>query len=138
MINGPINWNPDRKTLVEFSELWLFFVGMIASPLALLRGHQAWAAAFWILAVGVRGLGLWRPAWVRPFFVGLTLAGWPIGWVMSHLALALVYYLVITPVGLTFRLIGRDPLRRALDRQAVTYWERYNPNRGADRYLRQF
>jgi hypothetical protein len=138
MINAPINWNPDRKTLVEFSELWLFFVGMVASPLALLRGHPTSAAIFWILAVAVRGLGLWRPSWVKPFFLGLTLATWPIGWVVSHLAIGLVYYLVITPIGLAFRLIGRDPLRRAFDPKATTYWEPYNPNRGADRYLRQF
>jgi hypothetical protein len=138
MVHTPINWHPDRKTLVEFSEIWLFFFGMVASPLALLRGHPAWAAAFWLLAVVVRGLGLWRPAWVKPFFLGLTLATWPIGWVVSHVALALVYYLVIAPIGLAFRIAGRDPLRRACDPKASTYWEPYNPNRGPERYLRQF
>lgn len=138
MSTTPINWNPDRKTLSDFSEFWLFFVGMVASPLALLRGHPNWAATFWVLAVAVRGLGWWRPAWVKPVFLGLTLATWPIGWVVSHLVLAFVYYLVVTPVGLALRIAGKDPLRRAFDRRATTYWEPYNPDQGPDRYLRQF
>lgn len=35
-------------------------------------------------------------------------------------ALALVYYLVVTPVGLVSRIV-HDPLRRGLDRRAPTY-----------------
>src|SRR4051812_46883956 len=30
----PINWRPDRKTLAEFSEFAMFFLGMVAAPLA--------------------------------------------------------------------------------------------------------
>jgi hypothetical protein len=40
---------------------------------------------------------------------------------MQGLLLAVVYYLVVTPVGLLSRLI-RDPLRRRPDRKASTYW----------------
>jgi Saxitoxin biosynthesis operon protein SxtJ len=138
MSTTPINWYPNRKTLAEFSEFWLFFVGMVASPLALLRGHPTWAAVLWVLAVAVRLLGWLRPAWVKPIFLGLTLATWPIGWVVSHLALAIVYYLVITPIGLAMRIAGRDPLRRAFEPKAITYWEAYKPDQGPDRYLKQF
>lgn len=134
----PINWNPDRKLLAEFSEFWMFFVGMIFAPLAWFRGHPQLALAFWVLAVAVRLVGWLRPVYVKPVFLGLTVATWPIGWVTSHLALVLVYYLIFTPVALTFRLLGRDPLKRAFDRSAASYWEPYNPNRGLDRYLKQF
>lgn len=134
----PINWHPDRKTLGEFSELAMFFLGMVASPLAYLRGRPALAAALWIAAVACRLLGAWRPMRLRPVFLGLTLATWPIGWLVSHLTLALLYYGVITPIGLVLRLTGRDPMTRRFDRNAPTYWEPYNPDRGMDRYLRQF
>ena len=134
----PINWSPDRKLLAEFSEVAMFFFGMVFAPLALWRGNVRGAVIFWVLAVVCRVVGLVRPTWLKPVFVGMTLASWPIGWVASHLAFALLYYGVITPVAFLFRLIGRDALRRRFDRNAPTYWEPYNPDQGPERYLRQF
>ena len=133
-----INWRPDRKTLAEFSEFGMFFLGMVAAPLAYFRGRPTLAAFFWVAAVAGRIVGVWRPLWLRPVFLGLTLATWPIGWVVSHLTLLLLYHGVITPIALVFRLLGRDPLARRFDRDAASYWEPYNPDRGMDRYLRQF
>ena len=134
----PINWKPDRKILREFSEAGLFFLGMVACPLAYFKGHSQTAAAFWISAVVVRLVGLVRVEWLKPLFIGLTLLTWPIGWVVSKLALALLYYLLFTPIALLFRLIGRDALQRQFDDKATSYWEPYQPNRGLDRYLRPF
>src|SRR3954447_25336040 len=134
----PINWHPDRKTLAEFSEFAMFFLGMVGAPLAHFRGRPTLAAGCWAAAVAIRLVGAWRPLRLRPVYLGLTLATWPIGWVVSHLLLALLYYGVVTPIGLAFRLAGRDPLARRFDRDAATYWEPYDPDRGVDRYLRQF
>jgi hypothetical protein len=134
----PIKWKPDRKLLVEFSEVTMFFLGMVFAPLALWRGNTRGAVILWVLAVLARVIGLIRPTWLRPVFVGMTLASWPIGWVASHLAFAILYYGVVTPVALLFRLIGRDALRRRFDRAAASYWEPYNPDQGPERYLRQF
>lgn len=39
---------------------------------------------------------------------------------MRTALLALVYYLVVTPVGVVSRIV-HDPLRRRLDRRASTY-----------------
>jgi hypothetical protein len=133
-----INWHPDDRTLGQFSEIALFVLGMVLAPLALWRGHETGAVALWSLAVLLRLAGLVRPRWLRPVFLGLSLATWPIGWVVSHTALALVYALVFTPVALAFRLIGRDAMQRKWDRAAASYWEPYRPDRGLRRYLRQY
>jgi multisubunit Na+/H+ antiporter MnhG subunit len=45
-----------------------------------------------------------------------------LGRFMTRLLLTVFFFLVITPVGLIFRLMGRDALHRKLDRQAATYW----------------
>lgn len=134
----PINFRPDRKILAEFSEFWLFFIGMVACPLAYLRGRPVLAAACWVAAVLVRLIGATRPAWLRPLFVGMTVATYPIGWAVSNLTLVLLYYGAFTPIALVFRLIGRDALTRTLDRSAPTYWEPYKPDRGLPGYLRPF
>ena len=48
-------------------------------------------------------------------------AVFPIGWVVSHLLLGVVYFLVLTPIGLTLRALGRDPLERRFDQSASSY-----------------
>src|SRR5271166_1241106 len=105
---APINWRPDRKTLAEFSEAWMFFLGLV------------------------------HPMLLKSVFLGLTLATWPIGWAVSSLTLALLYYVIFTPIGLTFKLIGRDAMKRHLDRAAPTYWEPYTPDHNPEAYLQQF
>jgi hypothetical protein len=52
--------------------------------------------------------------------------------------MAVVYYMLLTPVGLLLRLCGNDPLRRRLDRQATSYWTPRSQDVPLDRYFRQF
>lgn len=134
----PINRNPNSSTLRQFSEFGMFVMGMVLAPLAWTRGSTRVAAAWWVAAVLLRTAGAIRPGLIRPFFVGLTLLTWPIGWVLSHLAMAVTYYGVFTPMAVLFRLAGRDLLQRRFDSSTVTYWEPYQPDRGLRRYLRQF
>lgn len=63
------------------------------------------------------------PHAVKPIFIGLMLAAAPIGIVVSEVAMLLIFLGVFLPIGLIFRLIGRDALRRKYDMSASTYWE---------------
>ena len=65
-------------------------------------------------------------------------AAFPIGWTVSHAILALLYYGILTPIGLIMRLIGYDPLSRRLRSEDRTYWEEYSPEGDRKRYFRQF
>lgn len=47
--------------------------------------------------------------------------------VTSPLVLAVMYYLVITPLALFFRAVRRDELRLRLDPAASSYWVHRNP-----------
>jgi hypothetical protein len=134
----PIAWKPDDKKLAEFSEAGLFFLGMVASPLALMRGQMVLATILWISAVVLRIVGLTAPRRLRLVFLAATIAAWPIGWVVSHAVLGVIYYGVVTPIGLAFRLTGRRPLALRPDPKAGSHWERYDPNRGLGQYLRQY
>jgi hypothetical protein len=57
---------------------------------------------------------------------------------VSHLLLLVVYYLVLTPIGLLMRLIGYDPLQRRFDRSAQSYWTPHDPAADDARYFKQF
>jgi len=44
-----------------------------------------------------------------------------IGHIVNSVILAIVYFLVITPMGIVMRLLGKDPMRRELDRNVASY-----------------
>ena len=69
--------------------------------------------------------------------IGLTFAALPIGLVISVILMAAFYFIVLTPVGLVFKLIGRDLLRRRLDPHSSTYWVRRERGDDLERYFHQ-
>ena len=49
-----------------------------------------------------------------------------------------LFFFMLTPVGLFFRLTGKDPLHRRFDPEASSYWTDPRPRRGKESYFRQF
>ena len=75
---------------------------------------------------------------MRAVYVGLSCAAFPVGFVVSHVVMVLVYYGVVTPIGLVMRLLGHDPMHRGFDRDAATYWVERPAVHDPKRYFRQF
>ena len=143
-----IDWRPDRRKLRDFG-----FFG--AGGCVLLLGQLFWKhkllffaidpdsvnlTARWLGGVGLLFLLLalaWSQA-LRPIYLALTVVTLPIGFVISHVAMALIFYLIFGGVGLLFRLMGRDLLQRRYDPDATSYWSPRRPAEGKDRYFRQF
>ena len=77
------------------------------------------------------------PAVVRPVYrIALAVTA-PIGAVVSRLILAAIYYLIVTPVGVAFRVAGRDELALRRPVASESYWRRARGPRAARDYLRQ-
>lgn len=129
--------NPTRRELRIFAAGQLpFFCLLFFSWHG--RNWQTWELVVAGISAIVAVLGLVRPAAVRPIYTAWMLAVFPIGWLVSHLVLGIVYYLVVTPIGLLRRLVSGDPMHRCFDRQAETYWQPRRPVRDPKRYFRQF
>jgi hypothetical protein len=58
--------------------------------------------------------------------------------VVSHILLAVVYFGIVTPIGLIMRLAGRDALGLKRDPNATTYWVPHAMPKDSRRYFRQF
>ena len=56
---------------------------------------------------------------------------------MSYVILGLIFYGLFTLVALIFRLLGRDPLRRAFEPDTASYWVEHK-RRDARSYFKQF
>lgn len=133
-----LNLNPSRKELRIFAALfWVFFTG-VAWIVFRKSGSTTAAAGVFAAASAVGIIGLSVPVWVRPVYVVWMLAAYPIGWVMSHVLMGVIYYLVVTPIGLLMRALGRDPMQRTFDRAAKTYWVARPKEEKTTRYFRQF
>ena len=132
-----IPWHPSARTLRQFAGLWLVCVGLLAWRCGLGSGHVA-GLALGALALGAGVSGLLRPAWVRPLFVALTVATLPLGWAVSNLLLLIVFFGLFTPIGLSFRLLGRDVLERRFRPDRDSYWEPKAQPADLARYFRPF
>lgn len=129
-------WRPEAKQLRQFALICPF--GFAAVGLVVWRSTGAvWPAAL-LGALGVLAcvVGLVQPERIRAVYIGLLAISVPIGWVVSGFLLRLVFFGVITPVGLLFRIVGRDALR--LRRPATdSYWLEHEPRDDAAGYFRQ-
>ena len=68
----------------------------------------------------------------------MTAVALPIGFVVSHVVMAALFFGLFMPIGLLFRLLGRDSLHRKSDPDASTYWIRRKAVADVRRYFRQF
>lgn len=134
-----LDLNPDRKTLRRFGLAGFLVFGALAA-----LGHWTWGfppvvnAILAALAL-ISGVCAWlAPTGNRPLYVLLTVVFYPVGLVVSYVALAILFFGILTPVGLLFRLIGRDALRRGYDAKATSYWIPRSDQPEPRRYFRPF
>ena len=133
-----IRKDASRKELAWFGLLLLAFFGIVGALLRFRFDAPAAARWVWIGATAVTLVYYAGPPIRRYVFLGWMYAAYPIGWVVSHVLLAAVYYLVITPIGLAMRLLGRDPMRRRFEPDRDTYWIARSEGGDVRRYFRQF
>ncbi len=131
-----LNSQPTARQLKVFGAAWLVFFGGLAVTLWF-RGSERPAGVIGLLAMGVPLAGLVWPRGLRLVYVGLSYATFPIGFVVSHLVLAALYFLVITPIGFALKLFRYDPLARTAAPAGRSYWRARGEPRSAASYLRQ-
>ena len=132
-----IQWNPSTKQLRQFAGIWFpAFCALVGWSIGHKTGHWSEVEIGWVLAGLLSVGGLVLPVLIRPIFVGLILLTFPIGWVVSHLLLGLIFYGVVTPIGLILRISGHDPLQLKKP-SGNSVWKTSVGKTDATRYLRQ-
>jgi hypothetical protein len=142
-----IDFNPDTKTLRQFGFIAFVGFGALAAlayyeklVFAFGLGDARLAVAASLAALGLLALvlGLLAPRANRLLYVGLSLLAFPIGFVLSYVIMGALYFLIIGPIAVALRLAGRDPMRRARDPQAASYWTPARPPRDKESYFHQY
>ncbi len=81
--------------------------------------------------------GAYFPAFLKPVQKAWMTLALLMGWVMTRVILAIVFYLVITPIGFMIRLSGKDFMNRSFPRREDSYWLDH-AKRVKEDYERQF
>ncbi|OHB60061.1 MAG: hypothetical protein A2167_08370 [Planctomycetes bacterium RBG_13_46_10] len=134
-----INWQPKRKELRNFGIIALIASIVISLLFYIFKGLEI----KWILIICAIGFAIFLISCIsgkisKIIYLGLILVTLPIGWMVSLILLSAFYFLLLTPIGLIFRLMGRDLLCRKFDSSADSYWLPRRQPDSSDRYFHQF
>ena len=133
-----IDCHPPKEQLRLFGVLLAIFVVIFGGLIWWRTGRLETGRTIW-MAGGVLTAIYWLiPPVRRLVFVGWMYAAFPIGWTISHLLMAAIFYGVVTPIAWILRASGRDPLFRSFDRSAKSYWLPHERPDDISRYFRQY
>ena len=139
-----VNWNPGPRERRKFALSLLIGLPCLAAALlvlSLLRGKDGNFPLVAIVGGGGLAVGLFLlalPQFARPVYVPWYFVACCVGLVIGNLALALVFFVLVTSLGWLMRALGRRPLRKSFDKQAGTYWQDAEQVDDPNRYYRQF
>jgi hypothetical protein len=88
---------------------------------SLWHGTNTWPL-YSAIALGFVLVGLFRPALLAPFNRAWTKLGRILGRIVSPIVLGGLFFLVIAPIAIVFRWMGRDLLNLRRDPKAASYW----------------
>src|SRR6266699_3854776 len=130
--------NTTLKTLRQFAGAWLVFVSALGAHQWLAKSHERTGQVLIAAGLVIGLLGLIKPVAIRWLFVTAMLLTFPIGWVVSQLVLAILFYFVLTPMAVFFRGRGRDRLARKPAPDRASFWTEKTTPLDVRSYFRQY
>lgn len=111
---------------INSKELKKFGITLFVA-LTILGGLLLWRKGgigflFWGIGIAFLLVGVTKPERLASTYRGWMRISMWMGFVMTHLILALMFYCVFTPIGLVMRLMGRDPLNLKAPKGVDSYW----------------
>jgi hypothetical protein len=111
-----VRGSSDRAFGIVFS---VFFALAGLAPLLKHRPIRSWALVLGGLFLAVT---IVRPVWLHPLNQGWIKLGLLLGRIVNPIVMGLLFFVVVAPTAVIFRLLGKDPLRLSLDASAGSYW----------------
>jgi hypothetical protein len=131
-VNSTSTSELSRRTITSFALI-------VSGALLAIAAYQWWRdAQQWVLItlISIAALLLLlaavTPSLLRPVYRGWMRIGEALGWLNTRIILTLVFFLVVTPIGLLMRLFGRSPIATA---KRDSYWTDVEPHSYGDRHV---
>jgi hypothetical protein len=134
-----INWRPEKRELRKFGLIAIVVLGVISILLRFVfKAEATLPAVFFIAGLCIFIISLISAKATRIIYLAMTLAALPIGLLMNVLLMGIFYFFILTPLGLVFRVFGRDVLNRKFETEAQSYWVKRRQIKTLERYFHQF
>jgi ABC-type uncharacterized transport system permease subunit len=72
-------------------------------------------------------VAIWYPPAVRGLYRGVMTISFWVGQTMGKVMLGAIYLLLVTPLGLALRVVGKDPLEIRRVKEKASYWKEARP-----------
>ncbi len=133
-----LKFKPTVKEVKLFSIIWFPLMFLIFGFFFARTGvnFEIIKVAWMILAIFSIS-GFIYPSIIRPFYVILLVLTFPVGWIVSHTLLLLIFVILITPIGLVLRIRGHNPLNLN-SKGAQSMWVKCVKNNKSSDYLKQY
>ena len=95
---------------------------MILLGVLFLWREKEWYFYLPVVATFFLFLGLFRPFLLKPIYKIWMILAILIGWFVTRIIIIILFYLVVTPIGLLARLSAKDFLKTKFNRNANSYW----------------
>ena len=111
----------DKKGLREFGLLTGGIIALLFGLiLPLLWGHSL-PLIPWIIAGVLGSLALLIPQSLAPIYQGWMRVAQVLAWVNSRIILGIIFFIIVTPMGLIMKIMKRDPLQRKFEFRLESY-----------------
>jgi hypothetical protein len=84
--------------------------------------EKQWYFYLFIVSLTFLSFGFLLPSFLKPLHKLWMAIGLVIGWFVTGVIMIVLFYLVVTPIGLFMRVRGKDLLNRRFDSKAESYW----------------
>jgi hypothetical protein len=121
IINDIKNIKSGKKELREFG-LVVGGVLLALGSVMIMRGKPL-APYFMGLGFVLIPMGLAAPKALIPLQKIWMAFAVIMGFVMSRVVLTILYYMVVTPIGLIMKMLGKDILDEHIDKRSPSYWK---------------
>ncbi|MCH8556370.1 MAG: SxtJ family membrane protein [Balneolia bacterium] len=132
----------NKKRIRDFGLVMLVVLSFIIPAFLSWRNDWEISTVSWMLFT--IGVVLFLFSLVRPLLLTPVYKAWMglaiiLGLFMTKVIISLVFYLIMTPIGIGRRLLVKDPLGIQQNKQIESYWEvKENPVREPSTYEKQY
>jgi len=120
MIEEIKNIKSNKSDLQKFG-ITIGVILLIISGFLYWKGNESFQL-FLIIGTILFVLGITIPDVLKPIYWVWMIFATILGWIMTRLILSLLFYVIITPIGLIPRLFGKQFLELKWNKTDSTYW----------------
>ena len=132
-----VKWRPDARELRRFAIAMLvgfFVLGALSAWKT--KGVHTGSIVLWSIGASL-AIAAFVPKLGRIAYLAVYLPTSIIGYVVSNVMLTLMFFLVITPLGIIMKLMGKDVLQQRRPNR-TTQWAPVKETKDEASYYRQF